>query len=425
MVDAIINSVVRGSPAGDVFKELLDEIRSDKRVEALGVEAILKKANDAHEAVREQVDLINGWPAADYVQNREFVEGLMKEFDAMFSQLLDFHAGMMLIRKDVKAKETAANRKRRDKRKAFELALVDAGAPANFVSVIGGLRDELGDDQFLKVFARWAFNMDLQPSSTFDRPLLLGDYAVAPPTGYHSELPRVLHELKDEANTETDKAVAKLPKATVQQCCKPLMTHVTLQHNVDCQTTESVDAGSSKFDIKGSFLPLLTVQANGLMDLDYAVHPCPGIARWISCTRGYAMILFLDIQEMISSGFGLDTVPQYIEKLGDLCGQKPMIGLPEGRTCFVPFGIVPVVIGIGLDAGPGYLAYVSNFILDVQVIHSVGNRVRAEISGALLKSVANNGYVWQKGTNKTSIEDYVKLWADITAPTLEGVENDH
>ena len=97
---------VKGRNAYDVVYADWQKVQDDARAAALGCEAVLDAAKDAHQKLLNHTKEIDGWPGPDFARRRQGAEEDLKEFAHKFSVLLDYHASI-LIAVEKKKKDNA------------------------------------------------------------------------------------------------------------------------------------------------------------------------------------------------------------------------------------------------------------------------------------------------------------------------------
>ena len=148
--------------------------------------------------------------------------------------------------------------------------------------------------------------------------------------------------------------------------------------------------------------------------MEQSTHPCVGPSGFITIHQGFAHVYFLDVADILNSGFSLNTLTQYMNSKEQTMESLPVFGMCRNSHAFYPCGTFPVVVGIPTAENsetPTFVSYVVNSVLDVKAFKYVNAAVRAEIVAYLNRSMTHGlEKAWVAHGNLTSMKAWVEAF---------------
>ena len=339
----------------------------------------------------------------------------MQTFKENFATLIDFHNTLLIMIHKQKETIKKLKRKHQDTRKGLAATLQkNGGLPPAVAAHIATLL-QAGDDLIdLTVSCKNKGAQAFAEQPAADQvPYTVEFGGDAVPTHWHKELNTHFNDLVKKVNDELPKAIAGLAKSGKVSCCKALKSQGAFNHNASSSNGEDIT-----FNVQGTIEPILHVQASLTFNLAYDSHPLQALAGWLSVHFGHAFVMFISVADIIKE-FSLDRIDAYLENLGPDITDVPTIGLPRNGHCFVPFGMIPIVIGLShKSAVAEHVAYVMHYCLDTKQVEFAGEKVRAEIKAELGKSMAKQLHVWKEKKNKDTVEAFITSFSTLALPAL-------
>ena len=101
-------------------------VSDDPRVEALGVEDVLKESKEAYDLVQAYLDEVDRWKGDKWYGNRALAEAQVAKFKGSFQTLIDYHESLLIIVEQHKRSKTTAKKADARKQRAWLPFMVDA-----------------------------------------------------------------------------------------------------------------------------------------------------------------------------------------------------------------------------------------------------------------------------------------------------------
>ena len=407
---------MKGRNAYDVMKQLAEDCTSDQRIStgALGVQKELQKANNAYNEVRSLADDVMTWEAKDYDEKRAAAEDTMKMFREQFKVLLDFHPSLMMIKAQITKKKVGDRRSAREKTKTFSASLQsEGGLPASFADYLAEYSTDRGS-KLLEEECSWHSPMLLEQTSAFDRPLKV-QYGNGDETHWHQELNNGLRGCEEKASKLASNGANGCTRRGMSACVKALDSQ-QFSFNPGGSSQALASGAGNYFDIVGECSPILCAQHDWTFSVDLDAHPVQGFSTFLSVVTGVALIIFLDIADMGSKEFGIERTAAYLESLeADDISKLPRMVISRGGHCFVPFGVLPIVVGMNDrvdEIQSAHVAYVLRLVLDSNQVKGANAQVRAEIISSLTRAKAK-AQTFFGGPVKEVLDNFTASWTDI------------
>ena len=254
------------------------------------------------------------------------------------------------------------------------------------------------------------------PHSGFSQPRSL---LVKSKTYWHGLCERTYDENVVELEKMITKGLKALRKWKALQGVAPLDIGA-LAYNVDVTI-----ATNEPFRLCEPISLTLTVQEALALSFEVENNPFAGTAHFITTTSVYLHVIPLYLRQVLEDCAGIVTLSIFIDKLNSHdISKPPNVGLTKGRSVYIPFGFVPMVVGIGSKNGE-LAAYdnancMSHFVMDFHRAASAPLIVQAEVGAFIHRSMARFSKVWTENYLQ-AMKAYGKLvWEDAVAIKIDG-----
>jgi hypothetical protein len=279
------------------------------------------------------------------------------------------------------------------------------GCPQSLADSIAQQFEPKNPTETLQAFVQAPFEMKFQNSQHFTRCCtLFGDADGVTTTHWHDELKKFYDDYGADIQKRTDKGERKLTVDKRSHACRALVEEqVSIRWN-------PMEDSEKYFEVHATVSAMLFVAQNWAYSTDSECIPLAGLAAFLTCTRGYAYVFLITVEQLQQAGKDFSSIGswfdlQTVETLGE---KVPQVGLGPGDSVWYPFGYVPVVIGIekSKDAGD-FVAYVVHHVLD-EDNQLTPLEVQGEISGHIQKNIAKKLPCLTTEKNEKSLKAHIK-----------------
>ena len=343
--------------------ERLKAFEGDADVASLGVEAAIAQAQHAHVSLKTGLDqTVRKWAFGVTLQDKkdEF-EHVIKNYQEKFKTLLDFRACLDKLENDARYKEKMAAkvvqrgvRYDRDKMKKF----LSKGCPMLVQKMLSSRVDE----KTKELATTCCYTAEFADGDNLQRPVMflapdfehpsylhqtLGLYTTINEKGLKEKFNKRVTSIRDNKGTF---AVSVFEGTEAFTALDPAATDATTFSDIEHQVT------------------LLHVQKVRALVLDFEGAPLMGAPGFITSVVGRLSVIVMPLQNF------LDKDPQpslasflHSEQKSDINKTKkvPSFVIDVGESLWVPFGSVPLIVGMSGDCfgDDEFCAYIFHHVL--------------------------------------------------------------
>jgi hypothetical protein len=328
------------------------------------------------------IETINKWPPEQFFDCKSAAEMRMKAFDAAFQKMLKYQETLLYIRRGVRKRSGMDKRNCTVRVDRFAEKMTDNGCPRSLAVCIGKQLEPKNPTETMQFYESAPFKMNFEQSQHFSRCCTFNGGAAGDLTHWHTELKRYFDDYGRDIAKRTAKGEVKLKTESRSHACRALDEHTSIRVN-------PIEEKEKFFEISLGVSPMLFVAANWAYSVDSECIPLAGLAAFLTCTRGYAWVLLLTVEELQREGKDLATITQWFDdQEPEALAKMPHVGLSEGDSLWYPFGYVPIVIGLENDKKSGdYVAYTVHHVLD-EDMQLTPMELQGEIASHMLKNIA-------------------------------------
>jgi hypothetical protein len=140
------------------------------------------------------------------------------------------------------------------------------------------------------------------------------------------------------------------------------------------------------------FAPLLHVQKNFAYAAPLDERPFAGLGGVLTVVQGMLVVTLATVDNIVHHQASLDQVQVYLDKISDANSLKlPMVNLPEGRSLYIPFGYVPLCVGVSNEfSKTEFVAFTFHALFDVQQAKASEPASLSEVKGSLTKGMSRS-----------------------------------
>ena len=141
---------------------------------------------------------------------------------------------------------------------------------------------------------------------------------------------------------------------------------------------------------------------------------------------GTAWTQVLEIADIIDKACGMETVQTYQTNIYRAHLERvPVFCLKKGMACFIPFGHIPIVVGVDGAAAnaDSTVSYSISPILEHKLLAEVSELVQSEVKAYLFKSIAKKLKIFRDTENSKSFKKWLE-WEIGGAPGANAVDSD-
>ena len=187
-------------------------------------------------------------------------------------------------------------------------------------------------------------------------------------------------------------------------------------------------AGEQKVDsfklVTTSLAPTLNIQRGFHLELSIVTQPLVGIGAFFTSTKGYNLILCIDMDLITSQSFSYERIYEAMEDetVAAALAEMPMLGVPSGMSVYIPFGHVMVVAGITGTDDPAdedaYTSFTLHHTLEQDISHHKKSlQTLLDIQCMLTKSFAwQQNKLWNGKVSRDTLQHWVDSWSPKVAP---------
>jgi hypothetical protein len=214
----------------------------------------------------------------------------------------------------------------------------------------------------------------------------------------YSTLADSYNALLSHATEKADRGIAFIAQhGTATHVAAPLK-NFDLVLDKPVESGELNELADKSFDLVASFTPYVEVQRAWSLSTLIEASPTLGLPRFITISKGYAIVMLFDISTVIDSGLTVETFSEFLIRQDQaFFSRVRSFGLQEGHSCWCPAGFTAVVVGVGPSSQAkeqkekfDHCAYIVQPLLDKKSFMEVSYPVRIEIVQWLTKAVARN-----------------------------------
>ena len=382
--------------------EQCEPVKNDQRYPTLHVDDHLGFCENALKEVLKCADDVATMVPENYLAKRKAGEKAMSEFKIKFKKVTSLRESIMVMKGKSTRQQAADKRKNRTARKKVRQVLMVAGSSEEIAEFVAGRVTESSVGPFDYFNLTSTFK---EGSKTLNKisPVILNNNVKS--EGLLSK------EFGNFFNNNKEKCIAKIPSG-IKQLGTSGRTFATSTLSklppVDWNTCTT-----KVYECTDEFQPYLNVQGCYATGFDYESMPLAGLATSITVVVGYGFVFMIDLRRMLELGFGIQRTQAYLESMSQAeLVDVPHAGVQAGATVIVPFGWIPVVIGIPVDEeghGSDYLSCLVNVALDKKGMLDASPDVRIEVKAYLRRSLQRKCNLFND-TNKKAIQALLSLF---------------
>lgn len=382
-------------PANQVMILCRDLLKDDKQIQSLDVLDVVQASKDARDALATMLVEVEAWKLTGSLDEKiAKVNSLISEYKCKFNALLDYWHCMEPKLADLIIQAQRSLRGKRDGIASKHTDHTEQDCPDSLAKHFSQLviaRENRFDTISSSPHSMSEFNEKRQAY-----PQCLNVLTT------DGVLQRVVRGAIETAKPALTKAAQRMSKAIEKQT----KTHASA--SVDCLSNNG--EMTRVLDCKFLDKTIVITQICGAYQASLDNVILPGVGCVISCSFGYCHVLVLSLEHVIADGHSFETVQIYLDGLdAATLAKSPSFGLKENTSVIVPFGFVPIVIGLpGTDNDAvDYNSYVVQYFIreDEATAHL---EVRAEVEGCITKAVARSSKYLE--ANRDLLKKWVCTW---------------
>jgi hypothetical protein len=387
-------------PADACMQKMYEPVKDDSEVQALNIPQIIKNFVDSRKALQNALHDIPAWKfeSCNFRSQKSKVENIMKEADANYQCVLDFHKCLVDFYQEHKGKEDLHKRQDRYKKGQEKANMVKCGCPAPLAGLYAAFLDGRGERY--QPSASCAYDALRTEDSDFTRAMLYTTKEAGDNALYES-----FHAEYNVLKAAADGSVARAKRALIKQAS----THSRFAIDIEDYKLGFPSAGKSSdstvrgIEVVGYVRPIVFVQNASAFQSSLENQPLPGTAAFLTVMSGYAQVFLLECKELMEHKFGYESQVHVLEQNFQFMRKATIFGAPAGTTIYIPFGIIPIVVGLESQVVDkkerkkaeeyDILTYVLHYALDVQMARTYDLELRTEVVSTIRKSLAMKGKV--------------------------------
>lgn len=336
---------------------MYEELKDNPEISPLRVDVVVADAVKARDAFAAQSDDIPRWPFdGELAAKRAAIDSLSREFDEKFQILLEYYTCLKDTKDEAKVEVTSLKKRIKYKEEKVADIFLEGGCTQACATALGAM--EVGRLKDLDSGAIISSTHDIEYCALVkDRGEVISTFS-APVFFYcnHNDpLCKKLSEFIDKISPDVAIFTAEIHKSMVKQDCTHAIHDIKVKAGVELALPHTLNhLGNTK---QWSFL---RVQGNNLCQLTRASFPLPGCACFIYMFTGYGYVVFLPALEIMDEENGFDNISANIETHEDpetLFKSCVKIGMRKGQAVFCPYGFLPLVVTVNLQAEKGASTY--------------------------------------------------------------------
>jgi hypothetical protein len=222
----------------------------------------------------------------------------------------------------------------------------------------------------------------------------------------------ILHvRMKSFGNVYYNDLAAKTVKG-IQQIQKASKTHGVCPRPILGGCAYDTEADKKIFHVTKAFEPLLFIQQAWAFSASLENLPVAGVGGFLRVFKGFVIVLAVEVATLVDASYGIESIETYLNKFGAAeVEQLPMFGLREGDAVHIPFGVVPIVIGVDKSENDefDYASYCVSYVLDQEAPQYHSPAVRAEVRAHLMKGMGRKSKVFNE-ENMKALREWFEAW---------------
>jgi hypothetical protein len=397
---------VAAKNAHEEVMERYDRVKDDPRVAALECEKYFAQAHASHLHLLNLAEKeIDSWPGVNFFILKEKANQDMKVFQERFKVQIEYRNSLMLVERLIKKVGTNTKRTHTRQQKDIAGTMIAFDCPRALADTFAKIIQPRKGDERVQPFVS-------SPHSPWvdNHQSLIVARVVAPydekQTHWHDELQKFIKETDKVVGGKVAKGMQKMEKHDVANVMVAL----------DARAFAFNPEGTTYFEYASTAKvpPLLYVQKAWAYCMDVDDVPTAGVGGFITVRHGYALVVIVNVEDIIEEKLDLSSISAFFEKRGSSAlGKLATFGLPQNSSVFIPFGTVPVVIGVDLVDSETFdvVAYTFSPMLETKFFGTSAS-VRAEIQGALVKAIGRPNSVLSHKESKKTYQSWLASWND-------------
>ena len=336
------------------------------------------------------VSTCKSWTRNEYPKMRIQGDRLMKSFHQSFCLLIDYQTPLKLARNDTQIDKERVKRRERTARGKVLDEFYD-WVPQPLAEHVTSVLLKRGQQRFvLDSSADYQCELmdDTPPHNGFNNPRTL--FNDKRPSHWHKIIQKAYVAIKDADAEKALKGAKQLPRDEASHGVK-LFRFEPLHFNIEGPPKDE------PFQLQVPLDPVLTIQIDGTLSISLGTAPFVGLANFLLVTTGYAYIIMIEIETLLKYGGTIDTIPQCLEDSFEIAQEKcAKFSINVGKACFVPLGVIPIVIGIGPQDSEieTFTTYVQFFFMDTRRASAAPKDVKSEVQSYLTRSSSRRTNIW-------------------------------
>ena len=295
------------------------------------MDTVLREAKAAHDALVSTASACDNWTSEQWPAKRKEGEAAIKAFHNEFAKLLRYNRSLDLAVTAKKSRDTKDKRNASARSKRVAQKMTERGVPSALADCIASFLEDKPKDTALTHFCRGTYNLRYDKDlSNVNYPLVF-DHNV---TNYWTdELKRSVDVTREDVARAIKKGTQKMVKEEIQFGSKL----ISVSKGVSFKPP--LDAPMVLLE------PVLSLYRACAMATDVDSVPILCLPTVATIVRGYAFVVFLEIDDMLTHGYEVERLSGYLDKVLDrgLDGINHC-GLVEGDSFYVPLGYVAIAV---------------------------------------------------------------------------------
>jgi hypothetical protein len=391
-----------------------EQVKEDRRINAMDLPVLFNVANDAYLKLKDLEFEIDDWKSKEYESKRQAGDKLIHEFQEASQTMLAYQPTLEKAKSRIASAKDGENRKVRVRFNKLVNTITVANCPeviANLVAAhIDGCDDRMrarysnsrGSSSSLALELRQSDDMFASPKG------LLARGPDAPLTHWHKKLAELFVSLSSLVEQKFKRGVDVILDPEVKK--QPTSVSLRLK-DVTFPLNESED--SPTFVIERALDPHLVVQKAWAYTEKVEFIPYAGVPCFLLAFHGSLFVTFLNVGDIIDSGYTLDKAQAYLESKDDLYLETLVrMVLSPGTGAWSPIGYVPIVTGLEPEIVEhkthSFCADVVFPIADTTPLSGTSSAVLGEVKARLTKAMSLNLGVFK--TNGTHVTKWMTDW---------------
>ena len=273
----------------------------------MGCEEVIERSQQSYEALCDFKDGVNKWKSYQWHEKRREGDKLVKTYQEAFQLMLDYRTTMGMVFEEMKESKGADQRRRRNYRTKIGKEMQQS-VPPLIRQKVSAIIEANGQDRFQQY--RTEDTCEFENEDHFAKPCSMF-HSDPPSTEWHKYAQEIYRRIQLEAESRAEKGVSVLKKRGRSHAA------TMLQPRAECSSSgQEVGLPSEYFKLAADsrMAPVMFIQESfqfSAKDWDILLAGCPMLMQVM---KGYALYVFVYIQDLIEAGRGVETITEYISE---------------------------------------------------------------------------------------------------------------